>query len=150
SRRRHTRSKRDWSSDVCSSDLIPSVIKAALLLLLAWGLAVFAKNVIEKVLRKVGLGRALSKTPLVVDEKQGDTVIESIAKLVYLLVFVLFLPSVFSALNMTGVSSPITNMMSQFLGFIPNLIAAAIIIIIGVFIARLVKALFVQFFATLK
>src|SRR5699024_11440137 len=23
SRRRHTRSKRDWSSDVCSSDLIP-------------------------------------------------------------------------------------------------------------------------------
>src|SRR5699024_12014984 len=24
SRRRHTRSKRDWSSDVCSSDLIPS------------------------------------------------------------------------------------------------------------------------------
>src|SRR5699024_11997466 len=24
SRRRHTRSKRDWSSDVCSSDLIPA------------------------------------------------------------------------------------------------------------------------------
>src|SRR5699024_11857374 len=26
SRRRHTRSKRDWSSDVCSSDLIPKAI----------------------------------------------------------------------------------------------------------------------------
>src|SRR5699024_5567638 len=26
SRRRHTRSKRDWSSDVCSSDLLPTVI----------------------------------------------------------------------------------------------------------------------------
>src|SRR5699024_6299413 len=25
SRRRHTRSKRDWSSDVCSSDLVPAV-----------------------------------------------------------------------------------------------------------------------------
>src|SRR5699024_11467820 len=25
SRRRHTRSKRDWSSDVCSSDLFPDV-----------------------------------------------------------------------------------------------------------------------------
>src|SRR5207249_8160878 len=24
SRRRHTRSKRDWSSDVCSSDLVPN------------------------------------------------------------------------------------------------------------------------------
>src|SRR5699024_11938991 len=28
SRRRHTRSKRDWSSDVCSSDLAPSATLA--------------------------------------------------------------------------------------------------------------------------
>src|SRR5438067_3598941 len=28
SRRRHTRSKRDWSSDVCSSDLAASVVKS--------------------------------------------------------------------------------------------------------------------------
>src|SRR5699024_12189833 len=27
SRRRHTRSKRDWSSDVCSSDLVPPVVQ---------------------------------------------------------------------------------------------------------------------------
>src|SRR5699024_11855325 len=29
SRRRHTRSKRDWSSDVCSSDLAPAAAGAA-------------------------------------------------------------------------------------------------------------------------
>src|SRR5699024_12101974 len=29
SRRRHTRSKRDWSSDVCSSDLVVSVVTEA-------------------------------------------------------------------------------------------------------------------------
>src|SRR5207249_8341699 len=28
SRRRHTRSKRDWSSDVCSSDLLPISVRA--------------------------------------------------------------------------------------------------------------------------
>src|SRR5699024_11674211 len=28
SRRRHTRSKRDWSSDVCSSDLIDEVVES--------------------------------------------------------------------------------------------------------------------------
>src|SRR2546428_10162865 len=27
SRRRHTRSDRDWSSDVCSSDLIPGLVR---------------------------------------------------------------------------------------------------------------------------
>ena len=129
---------------------IPNVIKAVLLLLIAWGVAVLARNLFEKLLVKVGAGRALSRTPLVVDEKQGNQVIESIAKFIYLLVFILFLPSVFSALNMSDVSSPITSMMSQFLGFIPNLIAAAIMIIIGVFIARLVKTLFLQFFNTLN
>src|SRR5699024_1198421 len=30
SRRRHTRSKRDWSSDVCSSDLLVNVLRYAL------------------------------------------------------------------------------------------------------------------------
>src|SRR5699024_11287736 len=32
SRRRHTRSKRDWSSDVCSSDLVDSSVAAELIL----------------------------------------------------------------------------------------------------------------------
>src|SRR5699024_11929659 len=36
SRRRHTRSKRDWSSDVCSSDLHLASWTAGLLLLIAF------------------------------------------------------------------------------------------------------------------
>src|SRR6266513_2519906 len=32
SRRRHTRSKRDWSSDVCSSDLVPETMNLLRLL----------------------------------------------------------------------------------------------------------------------
>src|SRR5207249_8768856 len=32
SRRRHTRSKRDWSSDVCSSDLVPFLEKGYVVL----------------------------------------------------------------------------------------------------------------------
>src|SRR6266496_5217268 len=32
SRRRHTRSLRDWSSDVCSSDLVTSLVVAPLML----------------------------------------------------------------------------------------------------------------------
>src|SRR5207249_8451334 len=30
SRRRHTRSKRDWSSDVCSSDLSPALVSQSI------------------------------------------------------------------------------------------------------------------------
>src|SRR5699024_99989 len=37
SRRRHTRSKRDWSSDVCSSDLLPRLIGSAVDVVAAGG-----------------------------------------------------------------------------------------------------------------
>src|SRR5699024_11575968 len=57
SRRRHTRSKRDWSSDVCSSDLRRSAMAAprATARLLAW-----------LPLAGLGLGVLLGVDPLVV------------------------------------------------------------------------------------
>ncbi|WP_368653894.1 mechanosensitive ion channel [Ornithinibacillus sp. 4-3] len=129
---------------------LPNVIKAILLLLLAWGIAVVAKAIIQKAFVKIGVGKALTKTNLFKDEPEAENLLNQIGKLVYILVFVLFLPSVFNALNMTEVSAPISNMMSQFLNYIPNILAAAIIIIIGVFVAKLVKELFKQFFNTVK
>src|SRR5256884_2088876 len=39
SRRRHTRCSRDWSSDVCSSDLIKARVQPFGFLAAAWGLA---------------------------------------------------------------------------------------------------------------
>lgn len=129
---------------------IPNVIKAILILLVAWGVAVIAKAIFEKALVKIGAGRAIAKTPLVQDEEAGNSLLQNIGKLVYFLVFILFLPAVFNALNMTDVSTPISNMMSQFLNFIPNLVAATIIVVIGVFVAKLVKELFKSFFTTLN
>lgn len=129
---------------------IPNVIKAILILLIAWGVAIIAKAIFEKALVKIGAGRAIARTPLVQDEEAGNGLLQSIGKLVYFLVFILFLPAVFNALNMTEVSTPISNMMSQFLNFIPNLFAATIIVVIGVFVAKLVKELFKRFFEALN
>lgn len=129
---------------------IPNVIKALLILVVAWIVATIVKALFEKVLVKVGVGRALAKTPIAQDEESGNSFLASIGKLVYVLVFILFLPAVFAAVNMTEVSQPISNMMSQFIAFIPNLFAAGIIITIGVFVAKLVKELFKRFFEALN
>src|SRR5699024_10712928 len=140
-----------WDSMISSIIMeLPNVVKAILLLLLAWVIAVIAKNIFNKVLIKVGLGKSLSKNPFVESEESGNELLENIGKLVYFLVFILFLPTVFGVLNMTEVAAPISDMMAKFLNFIPNIIAAAVIIIIGVFVAKLVKQLFVQFFKTLN
>lgn len=142
-----------YNFEVIFSDLvygIPNVIKALLILLVAWGVAVLAKTIIEKGLVKIGVGKALTKTPLYTEEKDAENMLGQVAKLVYFLVFLLFLPAVFSALNMTSVAVPIADMMGQILSFIPNLIAAAIIVVIGVFVAKLVRELFKKFFLTIN
>src|SRR5690625_460821 len=51
---------------------------------------------------------------------------------------------------MSSVSGPISNMMSKLLGFIRNLLAATVIIVIGVFLARVFKELFTSFFISVS
>ncbi|GAA0307054.1 hypothetical protein GGQ92_002060 [Gracilibacillus halotolerans] len=129
---------------------LPNVIKALLLLLLAWLIALAVKNIVQKLFVKWNFHKALARTPMIHDEKQGKDVLGSLGKVAYFLVFILFLPAILDALNMRSVSGPISNMMDKLLGFIPNIIAAAFIVIAGVFIARLVKELFTNFFRSLN
>lgn len=120
---------------------IPNILKALILLLIAWGIAVLAKKLVEKLLLKTNMDTHLSKGTQPLDIQNGKEKVSSIAKIVYFLVFILFLPSILDALDMNSVSQPISNMMNNLLGFIPNLIGAGIILFIGYFIAKILRDL---------
>lgn len=120
---------------------IPNVIIALLLLLLAWIVASVVKGIIVKLSKKAGLHRTMARSKLVKGEEQGKKIIDSLGSIVYFLVFILFLPSIFDALNMRSVSQPITDMVQKFLAFLPNLFGAVIIIAIGYFVGRLIRDL---------
>ncbi|MDQ0159553.1 mechanosensitive ion channel [Alkalibacillus salilacus] len=129
---------------------LPNVIGALLLLLLAWIVASISKTIIQKLLVKAKVGSALEKTPIAESKESADHTLHSVGKIVYYLVFILFIPAILNALNMDGVSEPITNMMDKILGFIPNLLAAGIILIVGYFVAKLVKEIVLKFLQGLK
>lgn len=120
---------------------LPNIVKALLLFLLAWVIAVVVKKIVEKIMLKFNLDRTLSKGKSPADPKYGKERVKNIAQIVYFLVFILFIPSILDALNMESVSAPISNMMNKLLGFIPNLIGAAIILFIGYFIAKIIRDL---------
>src|SRR5699024_11761674 len=61
SRRRHTRSKRDWSSDVCSSDLISDITRPVKKNLSEY--RVIEKNIQDKIYRKF-LGEDLNENEI--------------------------------------------------------------------------------------
>ena len=58
---------------------------------------------------------------------------------IYWIVFLFFVPAVLRALNINGITAPLENMLEKLLGFIPNLIAAAAILVVGLFVARIVR-----------
>jgi len=58
---------------------------------------------------------------------------------VYWLTFLLFLPAILSPLNLDGLLSPVQGMIDRGLAFLPNILAAAVILIVGWIVARIVR-----------
>ncbi|XKE94200.1 mechanosensitive ion channel [Metaplanococcus flavidus] len=120
-----------------------SILKAALILLLAWVLATVVKRLILVAGRKFDFGKVTKKT----GASKKDTVkwTETAANIAFYLILLLFLPAVLSALNIDGLSEPFSNMLASVLNFIPKLIAAAIIFAIGWIAATIVKKILSKF-----
>lgn len=119
---------------------LPNVVVAILLLAIAFLVAWIAKKLVTKFMDLIKIEKLFQKVGL---EKENTKAKEFIAKLVYLIVFVLFLPGIFSKLGLTGISEPIMSMMNIFLTYLPNIIASILILIIGLFVAKIVKELLI-------
>lgn len=122
--------------------MLPSVVTAIILLIVAYVVAVIAKKVVVKGLKLLKLEKYTDKLG-VVDEVTGSS-LEFIGKLVFVIVFLMFLPSVLDKLGMQSVSNTISGLVSQFVNYIPNILAAILILVFGVFIARIIRQLIVS------
>lgn len=128
--------------------MVPNVLWAVILLVIAFIAANIVKSLVTKLLKAVKAEKFLSKLGL--QDASTDGSIAFVAKLAYFVTFLLFLPGVLDKLGMQSVSSPITGMVDSFLGFIPNLVGAGIIVAIGIFIANIVKQLLIPVLKAVK
>lgn len=119
--------------------VIPAVISAVVFLIIAFLVANLSKMIVVKGLKKIKADKYTDKLGIT-DEKTGSS-IEFLGKLTFFIVFLLFLPSVLNKLGMQNVSAPISSMVSQFFNFIPNILAAIIILTVGVFVANIIRQL---------
>jgi len=125
---------------------IPRLVGAGLLLLIAWIVASLLKLIVS---------RALSATKF--DERFGGRLREgegeeekrvslakSISDIVYWLVLLLFLPAILGSLGLSGLLEPTQQMTNKVLSFLPNIFIAGVIIVIGWFLARVVRQLVIS------
>lgn len=124
---------------------IPSLIAGAAVIFVAWLVATILRAIVRgflestKMDKKVGEAAELKEWPLA----------RAIGEVVYWLVWLIFLPVIFAALGLTALIAPVMGLLSQLLGWIPNLIVAAAILIVGWFVARIVQRIAVSFFVAL-
>lgn len=120
---------------------VPNVLMALLLLLLAWFIASIAKKIIIKGGKAAKIPALFQKSKIAATPEAGVETLELLGKLAFFLVFLFMIPSIFDALGMYAVSLPFSNMVQNFLAYIPNIIAAGIILFVGWMLAKLAREL---------
>ena len=108
-----------------------------ILLVVAFLVALIAKLVTVSILSKTKLGNKLNKAGISF-ETIGSTV-QLVGKLVFVVVFLLILPAALEKMSLGSVTAPINGFVNSLVGFIPNLIAAGIILFIGSIIADAIR-----------
>ena len=119
-------------------DFVPRIIGAAFIILVGFGVAKALALVVAKVLERVGLnkiGDRLTEIDFIRRLKTEIKLSDIVAKVVYYFVLLVFL---MAATETLGVSA-ITDLVKSLVAFIPRLIAAAIMLQVGVLIADALK-----------
>lgn len=117
---------------------LPRLASALILLVVAWILATVLRVGIRRVLEVSRFDeRFQDQTDLGSDESRPLS--NAIGETVYWLIFLLFLPAVLGALAVEGLLDPVKGMTNTLLGFVPNLFAAGLILLIGYFVAGIVQ-----------
>jgi hypothetical protein len=119
-------------------EFAPKLLGAGVLLLVAWVLATVLRQVVSRALGATKLDERLGKEAGVEEEKKMPLT-KSLGDAIFWLVLLLFLPGVLGALGMTDLLKPIQNMLNKVLEFLPNILTAGIIFVVGWFIARIVQ-----------
>ena len=126
---------------------VGAIVHALLLLALAFIVAAIVKMLITKLLNLPKVKEFVSKADTA--DNPGGT-IRFIAKLVYFIVFILFVPGILNALHADNIAEPVLGLLNKIWGYLPNIIAAVIVLVVGFFIAKLVRQLLIPVFKRIK
>lgn len=113
------------------------IIGAVALAFIAWVVATVLRYGANTLMKMLRFDERFAKY---VDGKNGETSLsETVSAILYWVVLLFFLPSILNVLEIKGITEPIQQMFTRILGYIPNLIAAAAILFVGLIAAKIVR-----------
>ena len=121
---------------------IPNIIAAVAVGVVGWVIATVARTAINAALAKTSMDERLSA-------KAGVKPMSStIADMVYWFILLIVLTMVLGQLELDGLFAPLTNMVDKIFSFIPNILIAGVVFVVGYIIAKVVRGIVTNLVST--
>ncbi len=116
----------------------PRLLGAAALLAIAWVVATVLRMLTTRVLSSANIDKRVG-AEAAIEGQDSVPLSKTLGEAVYWLVFLFFLPAILGALALEGLLEPVQGMVNKILEYLPNIITAAAILVIGWFVARIIQ-----------
>ncbi|MFN0088154.1 MAG: mechanosensitive ion channel family protein [Blastocatellia bacterium] len=119
-----------------AADFLPNLVSALLILLIGWIAAKVAEKVLTRLLEALGMNQAAERRGVIgtlaeLGIKRPPA--QLVSRVLYWVILILFLVPTLETLRLLYVS----QLVGEFVAYLPNLIGAALIFLIGLAVARL-------------
>ena len=124
---------------------VPSLLAAGVLIIAAWLVATILRGLTKRILQTANVDKRLG------DDVDPDkmSVSKALSDAVYWLIWLIFLPPILGALGLQSLVEPLTGMLDDIMGFLPNLFAAIILLVVGWFVARILQRIVTGFLSAI-
>jgi hypothetical protein len=124
-------------------DMVPNIFGAAVIGFVGWLVARVLRGLVTNLLAAAGVDKMGSKIGLADAVKLSRLA----GTIVFIVVFVPTLIAAFEALKIEAVSKPATDMLQRLLAAVPNLVAAALILVVTWYVAKFAADLLARLLA---
>lgn len=112
-------------------DILPGILGAIAVLVIGWLIATGIRRLLVSLFKRTRIDERLGQ------KMSGDFDLGSfIARLAYYLILIYVIVLVLNMMGVEGVLAPLSNMLNEFLSWLPNIVAALVIGFAGYIIAR--------------
>ncbi|MFZ4638980.1 MAG: mechanosensitive ion channel [Nodosilinea sp.] len=118
---------------------LPKVGGALLLLGLGWIVATLVRSLVNTSLGRLNLDQRLNDQAGLSADDNPVVLHETIGNILFWFILLLFVPLVLNALQLPGLLTPIQGLINSFLQAVPRILTAAVILVVGWIIARIVR-----------
>lgn len=120
--------------------LLPAIVGAVLILVIGWGVSRLVQAVARRALHRVGLDRTATRLRLTESLQKANVTSAPSAIVARVLFWILMLTFVVAAADTLGLDA-MTTPIDRLIAYLPNVVAAALIIVLGLILGRFVRRL---------